>query len=67
MKRLREIPSDDIEDLYFDICLKSKNGCNISVGDKTYHIYTDTRNDVIVTEFKVDFELTEEEFKRLKK
>jgi hypothetical protein len=66
MKRLREIPSENIEELFFDICIKSKDGCNIKVGDKLYHVYTDTRNDIIKTEITLDYELTEEEFKKLK-
>mgnify|MGYP005997225059 CR=1 FL=1 len=66
MKLLRKIPSDTIKDSFFDICVKSKSGCNIIVGDKNYNVTIDN-NEYIITEFKPDYELTEEEFKMFKK
>ena len=66
MIRLRKIPSEDIEDLFFDICIKSKDGCNITVNDKLYHVYVDSiKRCTIIKEIVPDFELTEEELKEL--
>lgn len=65
MKLLREIPSKEMESQFFDICLKSKSGCNVRVGDRHYNVYVDN-GQTVVKEFKLDFELTEEEFKKLK-
>lgn len=67
MKLLRKIPSEDIKDLWFEICLKSKPGCNIKVGDKHYNVYVNSVGNYVTTEFKLDYELTEEEFKKFKK
>ena len=49
------------------MCIKSKNGCNIMVGDKNYNVYVSNNGEYITTEFKLDYELTEEEFKKFKK
>ena len=67
MKLLRKIPSESIEDLFFEICLKSKSGCNIKVGDKHYNVYINSFGEYVTTEFRLDYELTEEEFKKFKK
>ncbi len=67
MKLLRKIPSETIEDLFFDMCLKSKSGCNIKVGDKHYNVYVNSVGEYVTTEFKLDFELTEKEFQKFKK
>lgn len=67
MKLLRELPSESVEDLFFDICLKSKSGCNIKVGDKNYNVYVNNVGEYVTTEFKPDYELSEEEFKNLQK
>jgi len=67
MKLLRKIPSKGIEDLFFDMCVKSKSGCNIRVGDKQYNVYINNAGNYVTTEFKLDYELTEEEFKKFKK
>jgi|TARA_R110000772_G_scaffold259947_3_gene377728 hypothetical protein len=67
MKLLRELPSKGVEDMFFEMCIKSKNGCNIMVGDKNYNVYVSNNGEYITTEFKLDYELTEEEFKKFKK
>ena len=67
MKLLRKIPSEDIKDLWFEICLKSKSGCNIQVGDKHYNVYVNSVGNYVTTEFKLDYELTEEGFKKFNK
>ena len=64
MELLRKIPSKGIEDLFFDMCIKSKSGCNIRVGDKQYNVYINNAGNHVITEFKLDYELTEEEFKK---
>ena len=64
MKLLTELPSNTIEDMYLNICLRSKSGCNIKVGDKRYNVYTNNSGEYVVTEFKLDFEMSEEEFKK---
>jgi hypothetical protein len=67
MKRLIKMPSESLEDMFFEICLKSKSGCNIKVGDKHYNVYVNAVGEYVTTEFKLDYELTEEEFKKFKK
>jgi hypothetical protein len=67
MKLLRKIPSETIEDLFFDMCLKSKSGCNVKVGDNHYNLYVNNIGEYVITEFELDYELTEEEFKKFKK
>lgn len=62
---LSKLPSKDIEDIYFNICLKSKAGCNIKVGVKHYNVWVDNTGQYVVNEFNPEFELTEEEFKKL--
>ena len=47
--------------------INSKSGCNIRVGDKHYNVYINNASEYVVTEFKLDYELTEEEFKKFKK
>lgn len=64
MKRLRKIPSEDLEDVSFEMCLGSKSGCNIVVDDKYYNVYINSRGDYITKEFVLDYELTEEELKK---
>jgi len=66
VKRLRKIPSESLEDVFFEMCLKSKSGCNVVVGDKHYNIYINNKSEYVTTEFRLDYELTEEEFKRFK-
>ena len=46
------------------MCIKSKSGCNIRVGDKQYNVYINNAGNHVITEFKLDYELTEEEFKK---
>tara|TARA_R110002020_G_scaffold326682_1_gene542304 strand:- start:4951 stop:5154 length:204 start_codon:yes stop_codon:yes gene_type:complete len=67
VKRLRKIPSESLEDVFFEMCLKSKSGCNIKVDTKYYNVYVNSVGDYVTTEFKLDYELTEEEFKKFKK
>mgnify|MGYP003996967037 CR=1 FL=1 len=67
MNLLREFPSEGVEDMFFDMCLKSKSGCNIRVGDNQYNMYINNAGNYVITEFKLDYELTEEEFKKFKK
>ena len=67
MKLLRKLPSKSIEDLFFDMSINSKSGCNIRVGNKHYNVYINNAGKYVVTEFKLDYELTEEEFKEFKK
>ena len=65
MKNLNEprINSWSEEDL-FRISLNSISGCKVKVGDELYSLWKE--GDVIRKQkFKVDFELTEEEFKNL--
>ncbi len=66
MKRLRKIPSEDLEDVFFEMCLRSKSGCNIVVDGKYYNAYINSRGDYITKEFVIDYELTKEEFNILK-
>jgi hypothetical protein len=66
MKRLRKIPSEDLEDVFFEMCLGSKSGCNIVVDDKYYNVYINSRGDYITKEFVLDYELTKEELNILK-
>ena len=65
MKLLREIPSEGIKELFFEMCLKSKSGCNIIVEDKSYNVYINSRGEHVVKEFRPDYELTKEEFKKI--
>ena len=65
MIRLREIPSERLEDVWFDWCIKSKSGCNVVVDRKYYNICVNTVGEYVTTEFEIDYELTEEEFKGL--
>tara|TARA_R110000868_G_scaffold267338_2_gene526630 strand:+ start:4202 stop:4405 length:204 start_codon:yes stop_codon:yes gene_type:complete len=67
MKLLRELPSKGVEEVFFEMCVKSKSGCNIRVGDRNYNVYVSNNGEYITTEFKLDYELTEEEFKKFKK
>tara|TARA_R110000803_G_scaffold14441_5_gene40131 strand:+ start:2896 stop:3099 length:204 start_codon:yes stop_codon:yes gene_type:complete len=67
MERLRKMPSKDLEDMFFEMCLKSKSGCNIVVGNKYYNVCVNSRGDYVTDEFKLDYELTEDEFKKFKK
>jgi len=66
MKLLRKIPSAINEDLFFEICLKSNKGCNVVVDGKYYNVYVNIIGEYVTTEFVLDYELTEEEFKRFK-
>jgi len=65
MKRIRKIPSESLEDVFFDMCLKSKSGCNIVVDNKYYNVYVNSRGDYITKEFVLDYELTKEEFNKI--
>jgi hypothetical protein len=65
MKLLRDLPSENLEDSFFRICIQSKSGCNIRVLNKNYNIYLNNDGKYIVSEFIPDFELTEDEFKKL--
>ena len=65
MKRIRKIPSESLEDMFFDMCLKSKSGCNIVVDNKYYNVYVNSRGDYITKEFVLDYELTKEEFNKI--
>ncbi len=67
MKRLTKIPSEDLEGVFFEMCLRSKSGCNIVVDDKYYNIYINSIGEYVTTEFKLDYELTEKEFNKFKK
>jgi len=66
MKRLTKIPSESLENLYFDMCLKSNRGCNVVVDGKYYNVYVNSRGEYVTNEFKLDYELTKEEFNKLK-
>ena len=66
MKRIRKIPSKDLEDVFFEMCLRSKSGCNIVVDGKYHNVYINCRGDYITKEFVIDYELTKEEFNILK-
>ena len=65
MKRIRKIPSESLEDVFFEMCLKSKSGCNIVVDNKYYNVYVNSRGDYITKEFVLDYELTKEEFNKI--
>ena len=67
MKLLRELPSKGVEEVFFEMCVKSKSGCNMRVGDRNYNVYVSNNGEYTTTEFKLDYELTEEEFKKFKK
>jgi len=67
MERLRKIPSEDLEDMFFEMCLISKSGCNIVVGDKYYNVCVNSRGEYVTNEFKLDYKLTEDEFKKFKR
>ena len=67
MKRLTKIPSESLEDVFFDMCIKSNRGCNIVVDGKYYNVYINSFGEYVTTEFRLDYELTEEEFKKFKK
>ena len=67
MKILTKLPSDNIENIFLDICIKSKSGCNVIVGDKNYNISINNYGVYVISEFNADIELTEEEFKKSKK
>ena len=67
MKRLTKIPNESLENVYFDMCLKSNRGCNVVVDGKYYNVYVNTFGEYVVTEFVLDYELTKEEFKKFKK
>jgi len=67
MKRLTKIPSESLEDVFFEMCLKSKSGCNIVVDGKYYNVYINSFGEYVTTEFRLEYELTEEEFKKFKK
>lgn len=68
MNLLRKLPSDNIDkETFFDMCIKSKSGCNIRVGDRIYTVYIDNNEEYVVKEVEPDFELTEEEFKKFDK
>ena len=66
MKRLTKIPSESLENLYFDMCLKSNRWCNVVVDGKYYNVYVNSRGEYVTNEFKLDYELTKEEFNKLK-
>ena len=65
MKRLRKIPSEDLEDMFFEMCLGSKSGCNIVVDGKYYNVYINSRGEYVTNEFVLDYELTKEEFNKI--
>ena len=67
MKRLTKIPSESLEDVFFDMCIKSNRGCNILVDGKYYNVYINSFGEYVTTEFRLEYELTEEEFKKFKK
>lgn len=67
MKLLRKLPSESVEGLFFEICLKSKSGCNVKVDGKYYNVNIDNNGEYVTTEFRLDYELTEEEFNKFKK
>jgi len=67
MKRLTKIPSESLEDVFFDMCIKSNRGCNIVVDGKYYNVYINSFGEYVTTEFRLEYELTEEEFKKFKK
>ena len=67
MKRLTKIPNESLENVYFDMCLKSNRGCNIVVDGKYYNVYINSFGEYVTTEFRLEYELTEEEFKKFKK
>jgi hypothetical protein len=66
MKLLRELPHKGVEDMFFEMCLNSKSGCNVRVGDKNYNVYISNGGKYVTTELQLDYELTEEEFKKFK-
>jgi hypothetical protein len=56
---------------YLETCLSSNSGCKIRVKDKEnfkhkyYSAHTNSKGEVVLEEFKPEFELTEEELKNL--
>lgn len=67
MKRIRKLPSEDLEDMFFEMCLTSKSGCNIVVDNKYYNVYVNSRGEYVTNEFKLDYELTKKEFNKFKR
>jgi len=48
------------------MCLKSNRGCNVVVDGKYYNVYVNSRGEYVTNGFKLDYELTKEEFNKLK-
>jgi len=67
MKRIRKLPSEDLEDMFFEMCLKSKSGCNIVVDNKYYNVYVNSIGEYVTNEFILDYELTKKEFNKFKR
>jgi len=67
MKILINPPSESMKDSFFGIALRSKSGANIRVGKKLYKVYVDNTGEYNIDEVIPEFELTEEEFKKINK
>jgi len=66
MKTTKNNPLNSIEE-FFNFSINSSSGCNIMVEDKVYNLSKDFKNDLNIKEVGIDFILTIEEFKKLKK
>ncbi len=66
MKLLRKNNFEIPEETLFEFSLKSRPGVNIKVNNKYFNIVSDNKGSNLITEFIPEFELTEEEFYKLK-
>tara|TARA_R110002020_G_scaffold138469_7_gene308593 strand:- start:51610 stop:51819 length:210 start_codon:yes stop_codon:yes gene_type:complete len=66
MKTLIENNFESLEDILFEMSLRSTSGTNIRVDDKLYNVVLNSVGQYIIEEFIPEFELTKEEFEKLK-
>lgn len=65
MKILIENNFSSLDEEYLHMSLRSTSGANIRVGDRLYNVVLDRSGGYFMEEFTPEFELTEEEFKKL--
>ena len=66
MKTLIENNFESLEDILFEMSLRSTSGTNIRVDYKLYNVVLNSVGQYIIEEFIPEFELTKEEFEKLK-
>ena len=64
MKLINNKNFDLSDDFLFGVSLRSNSGVNVKVGEKYYNMVIDSTGSYLVKEFLLEFELTEEEFKK---